>query len=154
MWIFVGIIMIAQLQATVTSALTVRALTGSIHGPADLPGKRVAAVAGTTSAAYLANEQIAYTPTTRIDEAIALLEDHQVQAVVYDAPVLRYLAETTSKGKLEIAGSPFRQERYAIALPRDSALRKTINETILNLREDGTYDALAARWFGNDPNDS
>ena len=35
-----------------------------------------------------------------------------------------------------------------IALPAGSALRKPINEALLGLYQDGTYEAIYEKWFG------
>ena len=32
--------------------------------------------------------------------------------------------------------------------PRGSDLRKPVNEALLKLRENGTYDAIYNKWFG------
>ena len=40
------------------------------------------------------------------------------------------------------------REDYGIALPSGNAVRKPINETLLAMRTDGTYDALYQRYFG------
>ena len=53
MRMFVAIILFANFTATVASSLTVKGLQGSINGPDDLAGKRVATVQATISADYL-----------------------------------------------------------------------------------------------------
>ena len=42
----------------------------------------------------------------------------------------------------------FRKESYGIVFPTDSRYRKPVNEALLNLKEDGTYDRLYQKWFG------
>jgi polar amino acid transport system substrate-binding protein len=112
-----------------------------------LPGKRIATVSETTSAKYLDSEDLAYTGVTRIDEAYNLLEQGEVQAVVYDAPVLMYFATKQGRGKVEIAGSTFHADTYGIAFPTGSSLREPINNSLLRLRQNGTYDTIYAKWF-------
>ena len=149
-WVVIGIILIAQFTASITSALTVQQLSGSINGPGDLPGKPIATVRGSTAAKYLDARQIAYTPVDKIDEAYDLLGKQQVQAIVYDAPVLLYHAATKGKGTVQMAGSIFKEETYGIALPTGSPLRKPINESLLRLKQDGTYEEFYNKWFGTD----
>jgi ABC-type amino acid transport substrate-binding protein len=48
MWLF-GVVLIAQLTATVTSTQTVARLQSTIRGPEDLPGKIIASVPGTVA---------------------------------------------------------------------------------------------------------
>ncbi|NTV62153.1 MAG: transporter substrate-binding domain-containing protein [Oscillochloris sp.] len=150
LWL-VGVILIAQFTASVTSALTVQRLSSAISGPGDLPGKTVATVTGSTSAQYLAAQHVKFVGVRTIEAAYQLLVDHQVQAVVYDAPVLQYYSMTQGKGVVQVVGPIFKEETYGIALPNGSLLRKRINETLLQMRQDGTYDAIYARWFGARP---
>src|SRR5438132_14255537 len=53
LWMFTSVVFVAYFTAQVTASLTVQQLQGSIHGPDDLPGKRVATTEKSTSAAYL-----------------------------------------------------------------------------------------------------
>jgi ABC-type amino acid transport substrate-binding protein len=143
----VGLLLVAQFTATVTSALTVQQLTSDIAGPEDLPGKRVATVAGSTAAAYLDDIGVAFTPVTAIEQAYALLAAGAVDAVVYDAPVLRYHHVSAGRGTVEIVDAVFKPEKYGIALPPGSELREPINEVLLGMYQDGTLSEIEARWF-------
>jgi len=55
-----GVVLIAQLTATVTSSQTVQRLQSSIRGPDDLPGKTIASVPGTVAADYLAQRGLPF----------------------------------------------------------------------------------------------
>ena len=84
-----------------------------------------------------------------IEDAYRLLDQGEVQAIVYDAPVLLYRSLTTGKGKEQVVGPIFQEEGYAIALPTGSPLREPINGILLRLRQNGAYDELYQRWFGS-----
>ena len=148
-WIALSIILIAQFTAAITASLTVQQLTGSINGPEDLPGKSIATVRGSTAAQYLDAQQIGYVPVEKIDDAYDLLAKGNAQAVVYDAPVLLYHAATKGRGQVQMVGAIFKEETYGIALPTGSPLRKPINEALLKLKQDGTYEELYNKWFGS-----
>lgn len=150
LWMFTAVLFVALFTAAVTSSLTVQQLRGDIQGPDDLPGKRVATVRNSTSAAYLSQRQIQTIEFTTIDEAIDLLVKGDADAVVYDAPVLLYYASHEGKGKVEVVGSIFRKESYGILFPQGSPYRKPVNEALLRLRENGAYDRLYAKWFGGE----
>ena len=145
--IFVSVIFIAVFTASVTTALTVQQLKGDINGPDDLPGKRVATVTGSTSAAYLRQNGIPTIESPSIAEAIRGLMEKQADAVLFDSPVLLYFAAQEGKGKVIVVGSIFRKEAYGILFPQNSPLRKPVNEALLKLKENGTYDALYKKWF-------
>jgi polar amino acid transport system substrate-binding protein len=146
--VVVSIILIAQFTAAITATLTVHQLTGSIHGVTDLPGKRIATVRATTGSEYLAAQHINAVEVEQIEDAYTLLESGQVQAIVFDAPVLLYHAETKGKGAVQVVGPALKDEYYGIALPAGSPLRKPINEALLELMQDGTYTEIHEKWFG------
>jgi polar amino acid transport system substrate-binding protein len=146
--VVISIILIAQFTASITASLTVHQLTGSIHGASDLPGKRIATVRATTGARYLADKHLNAVEVDRIDDAYQLLEGNQVDAIVFDAPVLLYHAETDGKGAVQVVGPTLQDEYYGIALPAGSALRKPINEALLELMQNGAYAEIHTKWFG------
>jgi ABC-type amino acid transport substrate-binding protein len=146
-----GIVLIAQFTAAITASLTVQQLEGAIRGPSDLPGKTIATVTGSTGARYLESESIRHRGVASIEEGYELLEAGAVEAVVYDAPVLRYYVATEGKGKVRLTGSIFRKEQYGIALPTDSPLREQINNALLRIEQSGEYERIYDKWFGVDP---
>jgi polar amino acid transport system substrate-binding protein len=148
-WMFISVVFIAYFTATVTTSLTVEQLQSNIKGPQDLAGKRVATIAGSTSANYLKQQKIGATEFKQIDEAYSALNNTDVDAVVFDAPIILYYAAHDGKGKVQVVGSIFRKESYAIALPNGSLYRKPINNALLSLQEKGTYQEIYDKWFSN-----
>jgi polar amino acid transport system substrate-binding protein len=150
-WMFAAIFLIAHFTAVMTSNLTLQNLQGTINSVADLPGKSVVTVEGSTSSRFLSERGIAHQRVETIEQAYPLLEGGQVQAIVYDAPVLRYYATQDEHDKVKLVGAVFNVEKYGIALPNGSPLREEINRALLRAFEDGTYDEIYARWFGETP---
>jgi len=146
--VVMGIILIAQFTAAITASLTVQQLGGDINGPGDLPGKKVATISQTAVANYLAQQGINYVGVDTIDQAASLLEQGQVDAVVFDSPVLQYYATNHGNGKVKVVGPVFKTVFYGIAVPTGSPMRKQINEGLLSLVEDGTYEQIYQKWFG------
>ncbi len=147
-WMFVAIVLFANLTATAASSLTVQGLEGSIHGPEDLPGKTLATVRGTSSVDYLSKFSSNKVETATISDAYQLLIDGKVDAVVFDSPVLLAYAAGKGKGEVQVVGPVFARQDYGIALPTGSARREDINSTLLQIVEDGTYREIQERWFG------
>lgn len=145
-WMFAGLFLVANFTATITAELTTNQLQSAINGVDDLRGKRVTAVSGTTGAAYLRENQIPYHGVTEIEEAYAQLESGEIDAIVYDAPVLHYYAATSGNPSLQVVGPLLRPEDYGIALPAGSPYREEINRALLRLVEDGTYTELLNKW--------
>ncbi len=150
-WMFTGVVFISYFTATITANLTVKQLEQGIQAPRDLPGKKVATVAGSTAANYLRRNDIRPLEYTRIEQAIEALETGIVQAVVYDAPILLYHAAHEGKGKVQMAGTIFQPETYGILFPDESPLRKAVNPALLKLQESGEYRALYRRYFATEP---
>ena len=47
-----------------------------------------------------------------------------------------------------MVGTPFRKEDYGIIFRPGNPLRRQVNATLLQLREDGTYQQIYDKWFG------
>jgi polar amino acid transport system substrate-binding protein len=148
-WMFISVVFIAYFTATVTTSLTVEQLQSNIKGPQDLPGKRVATIAGSTSANYLRQQKIDSKEFKQIDEAYTALNDGDLDAVVFDAPILLYYAAHDGKGKVQVVSNIFRKESYAIAFQNGSPYRKPINNALLSLQEKGKYQEIYDKWFSN-----
>jgi polar amino acid transport system substrate-binding protein len=146
-WLFIGVLLIANFTASVTAIATINHFENTIAGVNDLSGRHVMTVAGSTTETYL--KQIGITPqtVTTIGDAYPVLERGSVDAIVYDAPVLNYYAARGGSGKVEVLGAIFNLEDYGIALPNNSPLRESINRALLALKEDGTYDRIDQFWF-------
>lgn len=146
-WMFTGLVFVAYYTAQLTATLTVQQIVGTIRGPDDLPGKRVATLRGSTAAAFAREAKIQPIEFDRIEEAYGALLDKKADAVVFDAPILQYFAAQSGKGRFVMAGGVFKKEDYGIAFPLGSPLRKRVDQALLKLREDGTFDRLLEKWF-------
>lgn len=146
MWL-IGVVLIAQFTATVTSFQTVARLQSNIRGPDDLPGKTIGTVPGTVAADYLNERGLPFVNIDSAAEGFRMLMRGDVQAIVYDAPTLKYWAGRLGNGSLAVVGPIFRPAKYGIAVANGSPLRKTINETLLAMYEDGTYEQIYEKWF-------
>jgi polar amino acid transport system substrate-binding protein len=145
--IFASLLFLTYWQAELTSSFTVQQLQGGISGPEDLPGKVVGTTTASTSATYLKSHGAKLQEFEKINDAFVALQAGKLEAVVFDAPVLLYYASTTGRGKVRVVGSMFKKENYGIVFPRGSELRKKVNEALLQMREDGSYDELYGKWF-------
>lgn len=87
------------------------------------------------------------TEVARIEDAYDLVLNGQVDAVVFDAPVLLYYASHGGKGKVQTVGSIFENENYGIVFSPNSPYRRQINNALLKLLENGTYQDLYKKWF-------
>jgi ABC-type amino acid transport substrate-binding protein len=147
-WMFVCIVVLTYLTATITTVMTVSQLTSDISGPNDLPGKKVATLGGTTAETYLKSHGVKVTAVEKLDQAYDLLEKKQVVAVVYDEPILAYHVNTSGVAGQRVVGL-FQRQNYGIGLQEGSSWRKPVNRALLELAEEGVIEELRAKWFGD-----
>lgn len=134
--------------ATITAAVTVDAIQSNVDSVNDLEGRQVATVAGSTSAEFLSRRDIAFRDFPDPEVMLRAFERGEVDAVVFDGPILAYYVMGRGKRHARLIDRVYRPENYGIALPTGSAIREEIDQALLRLREDGTYDDLVDRWFG------
>ncbi len=148
LWAFVGLIFVAYYTATLTTNLTVERFSDQINAPSDLVGKRVCTVADTNSSSYLRSIGVQANAVAAIDDCYATLKRGELDAAVFDSPVLRYFVAHEGAGFAQIVGTIFDPEDYGVAFPNGSDLRKQFDEGLLSIREDGTFSLIKQKWFG------
>ena len=148
-WMFTAIVLISIFTASVTASLTVGHLESKVQGPDDLPGVRVATVEGSTSAAYLRERHISCAEYDDIPGALEALAAGEVDAVVYDAPVLRYLVQSKFPTKLAVLPNRFDRQDYAFALPDGSILREPLNRAIIEHTRQRTWQDKLYKYLGD-----
>ena len=150
LWITFGTLLFAAFTASIASSLAVSELEADISAPAHLRGHRVATLAHTAGESYLTELGVGPVLVDQIEHAYQLLDDGEVDAVVFDAPVLRYHAARSGDGEIITTGGVFDhvQNGFMVA-PGNAELRENINRSLLELLESGAYDQLFDRWFGD-----
>ncbi len=149
-WMFVAIIIISSFTASITSALTVGQLGSPIHGPQDLPKVRVATVASSTGELYLKRQHIVYRTYPDALAALKALANGEIDAVVYDAPIIQYLAKENYPARIAILPHKFNRQDYAIALPQGSSLRERLNVALESEIRSPRWQELIYRYLGEE----
>jgi polar amino acid transport system substrate-binding protein len=149
-WMLLSIVLVSLLTASFTTTLTINTLKGDINGPGDLPGRKVATVKGSTTESWLTTQGAKVVPFDDVSACITALRDGQVQAVVYDAPVLQYESAKLNDEKLQMVGPVFQRQNYAFALQQDSPLREKLNQALLTMHERGIGIELRKKYFGEE----
>ena len=145
-----SLFLVSAFVAKITSTMTVNELRSDIRDYHDLYGKRVGTTSGSTAAAFLGQQSIRFRGFDDTASMFAELTAGRLDAVVHDAPVLQYFAAGEGRGRTSVVGELFRREKYGIAFPEDSALVEAVNRGLLVLHENGTYDEIHGRWFGDE----
>lgn len=125
----------------------------SIDGIEDLDGLTVATRLGSTSAAFIEEniEGAEANQYEQLDQAYLAVENGSVDAILYDAPNVAYYIQTEGEGKLKMVGDLYQAEDYGIAISQgNEELVEAINEALETLQENGEYDEIHKKWFGEE----
>jgi ABC-type amino acid transport substrate-binding protein len=140
-----SVIVIASFTAALTSQLTLKQLRGTVHGEADLRYVHVAAIAGTETTEYLGRQHIAHQDFADAEAGLSALNKGQIDAFVYDRPLLLWLIMEHFSSSLQVLDATFDPQVYAIALPQGSKLRLPIDLALLDaIRSDWWRDTVLA----------
>lgn len=142
-WMFAGIIIISSFTAAITTALTVGELDQSVKHVDDLYRARVLTLNGSTSDAFLSSHRVRHQTVATLPEALQRLARGEADAVVHDAPILRYLSAELHPGALRVLPQVLQRQDYGIALPQGSPGREQVNAALLRIiRSDAWQDRL------------
>lgn len=132
-------------------SLMVRADTSDITGPESLAGgKRLCSVSGSTPAQRIKDKY----PGVQLQQydtysaCVEALRNGAIDAVSTDEVILAGFG-AQSPGAFMIIGEPFSEENYGIGLRLgDSELRDKINAAIVEMQQDGSWNAAFDRNLG------
>ncbi len=146
-----SLFVVSIVVAKITATLTIAGIQNSVNSVNDLHGKSVGTTSGSTASAYLDTRDVRHRTYDDLNTLLAAFESKKLDAVVFDAPVLAYYANNKGRDTAEVVGPVFLRENYGIILPPESPLAEPINQSLLRLREDGTYNEIYRKWFGSSP---
>lgn len=152
-WMFTAIVITSTLTAAIASALTVSTLSQKIDNIEDLANISVGTVGGSSSEEYLNREGVFATVYDNSDEALKALSAEEVDAVIYDKPILQYkIRQPDAYPDVEILPNRILQNNYGIALPEGSILRNDLNIAILRKLTSPEYRSIINRYLGREEN--
>ena len=72
--------------------------------------------------------------------------------MLYDAPNVEYYILTAGEGKLKTVGELIEAQDYGIAVGKgNEELVTAMNESLVEMIDDGTYTEIFKEWFGEEP---
>lgn len=149
-WMFASVMLVSTVTASLTTALTLDALSGSISGEDDLARARTGTVGNSTSARRLAAKGIHAHTYADADAALADLAAGRLDAVVYDRAPLRYRIRRDFAEHLQVLGVSFEPQDYAIGLPPGSPQREALNRSLLTHTRGPAWEGLLASYLGEE----
>lgn len=128
-------------------------IDSDIESSEDLAGKTLAVRTGTSAADYardnFTDTQLRQFPN--IDNAYLELRTGRVEAAMHDTPNVLYYIATAGDGQVKAVGEQMMAHEYGIAFPKGSELVEPVNGVLAAMREDGRYDEIYTKWFGEAP---
>ncbi|MFC2050424.1 basic amino acid ABC transporter substrate-binding protein [Chloroflexota bacterium] len=128
--------------------ITVSKDNTTITGKDSLKGKTVGVKSGTTGAIEVSEmHDVNVKPYADYEEPFQALMDGKIDAVVSDNIfALNYVSENPDK--LRIAGEPFTQEYYGIAVAKNKTeLLAKINAGLKAVKSEGLIEELSQKWL-------
>lgn len=135
--------------------IIVRADNDSVETIEDLEGMSIGTKIGSTSYDFLQEqfgEDADITPYPGTSDMYMALLGRNVDAAFYDAPNVGYFSQTRGEGRTKVVGPLYEGQQYGIVFNSDSEWVEPANEALASMREDGTYDEIYTKWFGESPN--
>lgn len=122
---------------------------------ADLKGKKIAVIGGTTTEQALVREfnslglKAVLVPVKDTADGMALLVKHKADAYAGDRTVLARLKLTAARpADFEVLANDFSYEPYGIVLPRDDPdFRLQVDRALAGLYRSGEIDPIFQRWL-------
>lgn len=133
-------------------SIVVREENDDIKVSKDLVGKVVAVQLSTTG--QFAVEKIEGVKKIlkfpMVASAIQQVLNRAADAAVIDIPVARAFVANNPNAPVKIVQGDFEVEEYGIAIPkRNPELLEKVNKALATLKENGRYDEIYNKWFGN-----
>ncbi len=127
----------------------------SVTSKADLAGKTVAVqkessayeavMAETEFVDSLAKDLIQFDTN---NECFMDLEAKRVDAIVVDEVLARYYMKLRGEENYTVLEDNFGEEEFGIGIRKsDVTFLKNVNDTMNEMKNDGTYDTIKAKWF-------
>lgn len=147
-WMFASIFLVALFSATLASSFVVGRLQTGISGPDDLTRVRVAAVSGTTGEQWLNAQGLNIRTYPFVIQAMKALRRGDVQALIYEKAILGYMIKEYGWNELRVLPHTLAVREYAIALPNDSPIKKSINLALLKVVHGPAWKDIIQRYLG------
>ena len=116
----------------------------------ELAESRVGTVPASTSEAYLRTHRLQYHAYDTVLDGLRALTTGKLDAMVYDAPLLRYLAAKELPGRITVLPNTLERQYYGIALPAGSPWREKINYVLLERIRQPAWRDLLYQYLGQE----
>jgi len=147
-WMFAAIIVISSFTAAITSSLTVSQLSSTIESADDLKQIRTGTVTDSASETWLDAKNLRKRSFASLEDALEAVEQGNIEAVVYDAPLLRFRLRENDYDNVRLLPETVERQDYALVLPQGSPRREALNRALLDTLARPTWSDTVDRYLG------
>ena len=147
-WMVISLVAVSSITAGLASAFTLslaEIAPSAIREKADLRGKKIAVVEGTTSLRWGKLYEINAFLTKDLNGAIKVLNQGKVEGIIFDEAPLRHYLKQNRKSKLKLANFPLAIQTYGFVLPMGSPLRNQLNIELLDMERNGVTERIKTK---------
>ena len=147
-WMVISLVAVSSITAGLASAFTLslaEIAPSAIREKADLRGKKIAVVEGTTSLRWGKLYEINAFLTKDLNGAIKILNQGKVEGIIFDEAPLRHYLKQNKESKLKLANFPLAIQTYGFVLPMGSPLRNQLNIELLDMERNGVTERIKTK---------
>lgn len=136
------------ISSSITAAFTVEKLENEIENINTLKKKKVGTIVGTTSSFYLSDHGVRHIGFNSVVEGLHAIKNRELDALVYDTPVLKYLIKKEGfENHVQLSSKEFDTQFYGIAFNKEhTELRKELNPLILQYTMDTEWQQTLFKY--------
>ncbi|MBW2962273.1 transporter substrate-binding domain-containing protein [Mesonia aestuariivivens] len=146
-WMFMAIIIISSLTASIASALTVENMNNEINSVADLDRFDVVTVGSSSSQEFLNLYRIKHEEVVNGASGIEYLLDNPEDLFIYDEPILNYEVERQQvSDEIQVLKKTLKKDYFSYSFPKDSKLVKEINPVLISTMKSMQWSRLMENY--------
>lgn len=148
-----SLLFVSGLTASIASGLTVNQLANSDDDFNAFKDRRVGSVKGAEAEAFLKKHFFKHLSAfDGVDSGLQALKDGQIEAFIYDEPILRHQIKTAAQWtNLRVLPLKFDVQFYAFGIKKDAtALTRKISDQLLTITETQEWEIVLSEFGLND----
>lgn len=145
-WMIFGAIIAPSLIANIAANTTIEQQQTAVKNRADLQNHKIGIIKNTSTVDYFIDNNLPYTEVQNLEHLIDLVKNKQLDAGVYDFPILKYNAR--QHPNVTVLSDVFDRQNYGIALQSQSDLREDVNSALLTQINKPEWTYTLNRYLG------
>lgn len=144
-WMFVAIMIISGFTASITSSLTINNLATAETNVMTYKNKSIGTLNESATESWLKNHFFSNLHSYRsIEEAMAALNNGQIIAIAYGAPMLKYLAHKNTKEKYTLQNIKYNHQMYSFGISENMSdeTKEKIEYALLNITNTNDWKVI------------